>query len=297
MMLPNSVFCFDHFVAGMANGTSKSTYCNGRVIFSQGDDSDSLFYVRDGRIKCTFVSSHGKERIVAILKTGQFFGEGCIIGHAKRAMTATAMPSCAVTQIEKITMLRLLCEEPDLAETVQTTPSSTPSFAASCANAAMGTASSNMVSVFIAGSSVEEIDIEIRPVDARMAARAIAPGLETQPAVRHVGGERIHVALQAQEPFLAANQQVPVHAAVRRMAGRTALHFYGRVLEHEWPALLDVALRAGFPARLSQRSAVRSAMWIVAVRALDRALIHTVFKRHGELSAYRGMAAVCQRAL
>lgn len=116
MMLPNSVFCFDHFVAGMANGTSKSTYCNGRVIFSQGDDSDSLFYVRDGRIKCTFVSSHGKERIVAILKTGQFFGEGCIIGHAKRAMTATAMPSCAVTQIEKITMLRLLCEEPDLAE-------------------------------------------------------------------------------------------------------------------------------------------------------------------------------------
>src|SRR5689334_16378822 len=114
----------------------------------------------------------------------------------------------------------------------------------------MGTASSTMLSVFIAGSSVQEINIEIRAVDARMAARAIAPGLETQPAVRHIGRERIHVALQAQEPLLAPDQQVPVHTAVRRVAGRTAFYLDGGVLEHEWPPLLDVALRTGFPAGL-----------------------------------------------
>ena len=82
-----------------------------------------------------------------------------------------------------------------------------------------------MSSFFMAGLLMEERDIEVRSVDAGMAASAGAARLEAQAAVRHVVGNGIYVALQAQETLLAADQQHTVDAAVRRMAGDAAFDF------------------------------------------------------------------------
>ena len=54
-----------------------------------------------------------------------------------------------------------------------------------------------MMSFFMAGVLMEERDIEVRSVDAGVTARARASRLETQAAMGHVVGERIHMALQA----------------------------------------------------------------------------------------------------
>ena len=51
--------------------------CN---VFLQGDPADSLFYIRRGKVKLTVISQEGKEAIVAILDSGEFFGEGCLAG-------------------------------------------------------------------------------------------------------------------------------------------------------------------------------------------------------------------------
>jgi CRP-like cAMP-binding protein len=49
-----------------------------RIIFSQGDASDAVFYIQDGKVKLTVVSQQGKEAVVAVLEPASFFGEACL---------------------------------------------------------------------------------------------------------------------------------------------------------------------------------------------------------------------------
>jgi CRP-like cAMP-binding protein len=100
----------------MVNQATQSTYRGGEVIYAEGDDAGAVFYIRHGRIKLTVVSSQGKEEVVAILKSGHFFGVDCSLGHAKRLTTATAITSCCIIGIEKSTVVGVL-EQADLAET------------------------------------------------------------------------------------------------------------------------------------------------------------------------------------
>jgi CRP/FNR family transcriptional regulator, cyclic AMP receptor protein len=54
--------------------------------------------------------------VVAILESGQFFGEGCMNGHALRIATTTAMEDCVITAITKAAMIVALRDEPKFAE-------------------------------------------------------------------------------------------------------------------------------------------------------------------------------------
>jgi CRP/FNR family cyclic AMP-dependent transcriptional regulator len=83
-----------------------------QVIFSHGDAADSIFYIRQGKVKLTVVSKQGKEAIVGILSAGAFFGEECLAGQNKRRTTSTAMSWCFVAQLEKAVALRVLHEQP-----------------------------------------------------------------------------------------------------------------------------------------------------------------------------------------
>jgi CRP-like cAMP-binding protein len=62
------------------------------------------------------MSQQGKEGIVAILGTGDFFGEGCLAGQPSRMATAVAMTDCTLDKIEKSLMARLLRDQHDVSE-------------------------------------------------------------------------------------------------------------------------------------------------------------------------------------
>jgi len=47
-----------------------------QIVYTQGEPADSVFYIRSGKVKKTVVSEQGKEAVVALLGTGDFFGEG-----------------------------------------------------------------------------------------------------------------------------------------------------------------------------------------------------------------------------
>jgi CRP-like cAMP-binding protein len=76
-------------------GRTIGHYRKNQIIFAQGDPADSIFYVQTGKIKITVVSKQGKEPVVAILGTDDFFGEGCPVGQPRRLATATAMTDSA----------------------------------------------------------------------------------------------------------------------------------------------------------------------------------------------------------
>jgi CRP-like cAMP-binding protein len=73
------------FLAKADGGVTISKYGKGQVVFAQGDPVDSVFYIREGRVKISVVSAQGKEAVVAFLKAGDFIGEGCCLtGRPRR---------------------------------------------------------------------------------------------------------------------------------------------------------------------------------------------------------------------
>jgi CRP/FNR family cyclic AMP-dependent transcriptional regulator len=69
------------FLAKVGEGRSIGEYHKDQIVFLQGDPADAVFYVERGEVKVTVVSEQGKEAVVAILGTNQFFGEGCLAGR------------------------------------------------------------------------------------------------------------------------------------------------------------------------------------------------------------------------
>jgi CRP-like cAMP-binding protein len=92
------------------------SYPKGRVVFVQGQPSDTVMYIQKGRIKISVLSRRGKEAVVAMLGPGDFFGEGALTGQPVRIGTATATISSTVLLIDKGSMLQLLRDEPSFSE-------------------------------------------------------------------------------------------------------------------------------------------------------------------------------------
>src|SRR5690242_6508291 len=104
------------FLATVGGGRTLSKYRTDKVIFSQGESADAVFYIQNGQVKITVVSEQGKEAVVAVLGPDEFCGEGCLTGQPRRMATATAMTDCAIMRLEKATMIRVLHEEPAFSE-------------------------------------------------------------------------------------------------------------------------------------------------------------------------------------
>ena len=100
------------FLETTAIGRVISTHLKKDVIFAQGDDADSVFYIRKGKVKVAIVSKQGKEAVIALLGPDEFVGEGCLIGQPKRLATASAMSECETMRVAKTEIQRVLDDEP-----------------------------------------------------------------------------------------------------------------------------------------------------------------------------------------
>jgi CRP-like cAMP-binding protein len=113
---PKQPFDLKLFLAKANGGRTTAEYRANDTIFAQGAAADTVFFIKEGKVKITVVSTQGKEAVVAILKEGDFFGEGCLAGQQLRMSTAVAISECSVLKLEKAAVVRLLHEEPSFAE-------------------------------------------------------------------------------------------------------------------------------------------------------------------------------------
>jgi CRP/FNR family transcriptional regulator, cyclic AMP receptor protein len=104
------------FLAKVGEGKTIVEFRKDQVVFAQGDAANTVFYIQKGRVKIVVISEQGKEAVVGILGSGQFFGEGYMNGHSVRIATATAMEECLVTAITKAAMLAALHDQPRFSE-------------------------------------------------------------------------------------------------------------------------------------------------------------------------------------
>jgi CRP/FNR family cyclic AMP-dependent transcriptional regulator len=91
-------------------------FTRGAVVFAQGGHANAVFYIQDGGVKLSVLSSAGKEAVVAMLGPGDFFGEGCLAGQPLRMGTATAVVPTTVLRIPKREMTRALHEQSEFSD-------------------------------------------------------------------------------------------------------------------------------------------------------------------------------------
>ncbi len=62
----------------IVNMTEHKSFRENDVLCREGEKSDKLFLIRDGRVKICKITKEGKEQIVYVLSKGDFFGENNI---------------------------------------------------------------------------------------------------------------------------------------------------------------------------------------------------------------------------
>jgi len=99
------------YLVKVQGGETVKEYRKKQTIFVQGSPADAVFYIEKGKVKLTVLSARGKEAVVAILGSGDFFGEGSLAGQPLRMATATSMTECSILRVNKETMIRTLHDE------------------------------------------------------------------------------------------------------------------------------------------------------------------------------------------
>ena len=90
------------------------TFQKGQFIFKQEESGSHLFVVLTGLVKIFFTSSSRRRKTLAMLQSGDFFGEMALLDGKVRSANAMAVRPSKVLVIQKADFKRLLMKDPDL---------------------------------------------------------------------------------------------------------------------------------------------------------------------------------------
>ena len=110
------VFNAQEYLASVGSARKVVEYRRSEKAYSQGDPATDVMYIQKGEMKLSVVNDLGKEAVVAILGSDDFFGEGCLTHHSVRRETAAALTSATVLTIQKNEMIRVLHEEHEFSD-------------------------------------------------------------------------------------------------------------------------------------------------------------------------------------
>jgi len=102
--------------AAKYGGVTVTRFKPGTVLYSQGEPADALFYVRDGQVQITVVSSLGKAGILGVLGSGELCGEGSLLGNEIRVATAECMVESSIARLERSSVIRGVRDDAAIAE-------------------------------------------------------------------------------------------------------------------------------------------------------------------------------------
>jgi CRP/FNR family cyclic AMP-dependent transcriptional regulator len=104
----------EHLETITAHGVQRQ-YPKNTILITEGDQSDSLYVVREGQAKAYVSDEHGKEFTLSILGPGQHFGELALIDATPRSASVVTMTPCRMTVVSKADFRQCLAEDPEIA--------------------------------------------------------------------------------------------------------------------------------------------------------------------------------------
>ncbi len=98
----------------MRQGALGRDYYGGETVVRQGETGDCMYVVQAGQVEVVQDTERGEQRL-AVLETGDFFGEMALFEREVRSATVRALGDARVLKIDKKTLLRRIKEDPLLA--------------------------------------------------------------------------------------------------------------------------------------------------------------------------------------
>ena len=102
----------------LAAGSVRRNYPKGRTIVAEGEPSSSLYILLSGRAKVQRSDSDGKEVILAVLRSGEFFGEMSLIDDSPRSASVITIESCDFIAVSKEGFKAMLSQNNEMAMAV-----------------------------------------------------------------------------------------------------------------------------------------------------------------------------------
>ncbi len=94
----------------MANCKTSRIVRKGETIFTEGENINGVFCVKDGVCKMTKLSSNGRDQIVHLVKKGELLGQRSMISDEPANLSAIALEDMQVCFIPKSEMLAFFNE-------------------------------------------------------------------------------------------------------------------------------------------------------------------------------------------
>ncbi len=98
----------------LAAASLRRSYPKGRTIVSEGEPSQSLYILLAGRAKVQRSDAEGKEVILAVLGSGEFFGEMSLIDDSPRSASVITLETCEFMAINKDAFKSLLQQSTEM---------------------------------------------------------------------------------------------------------------------------------------------------------------------------------------
>lgn len=106
----------DDELATIANMTTHQVFKKGEILINSGDQTDTLFIIHAGQVKLSKLTLQGREQILRILGTGDFFGELAIFDdHSVSNFTAAAAKETAICMLTRAKMQAIMEKNPGIA--------------------------------------------------------------------------------------------------------------------------------------------------------------------------------------
>ncbi|GAB4293476.1 MAG: Crp/Fnr family transcriptional regulator [Ignavibacteriaceae bacterium] len=83
-------------------------------IYFAKEPSNSIFFLKKGRVKLTRTDNEGKEMIIGLVNRGEVFGEMSILDESARTDYAIALDDCLVCAINKDEFRKFVDSNPEL---------------------------------------------------------------------------------------------------------------------------------------------------------------------------------------
>ncbi len=105
----------EHALAAVTARSAVKTFQKNTIIIHEGDESDSLYIIMDGKVKIFLSDADGKEVIVATAGPGNYFGELAHIDKAPRSASVMTLDRAKFVVISGREFVELMQENPVIA--------------------------------------------------------------------------------------------------------------------------------------------------------------------------------------
>ena len=101
--------------ASLAQGQSPRIYAPGQLIYLQGTEADTFYYLLSGSARSYISSETGDERVLTTHRSGDLMGEAAFFDGCPRVSSAVAVTECKVVSIDRERLDQVLRSHPELA--------------------------------------------------------------------------------------------------------------------------------------------------------------------------------------